>query len=199
MSEEQWLVAEERLRRWKLRADRNRTIQYENSRRAKKLHYLIGVPTIAVTALVSTLGFTGLGFSGSTSFAISLSVGVLAAIATISGALQTFLDFGSSSSIYERSGARYGRVARSIEAVLATPRSDRGSVREVVSRFEEMLSSAANDAPIASGTVLKALQSELEDDVSASLGASSDSRLDLLSKATIRRYDPDSISARPLE
>ncbi len=149
-----WDQAEERLRAWRMRAERTKAFQQAASRSLHQYYLRIGVPTVLLSALTAGLGFLGLGFDGNMAMYIGISIGCLGTVATIMTALQTFLNFGKASESHQRASVRFGDVARDIEAVLAIPRKDRGDISSVVNRFSERMNAAAGESPPVSERII---------------------------------------------
>jgi hypothetical protein len=99
---------------YRLRAHRMARAQHLSAKRLSRRHFLFGVPTIALSAVVSAAAFASLTGNSRTLTLIaggtSLAVGILAA-------LQTFLRNEERSEKHRVAAARYSRLKREYEVL----------------------------------------------------------------------------------
>jgi|GEM_PF-4303027 len=150
-----WKDADDRLEKWRMRAERSKAYQQAAARDQQWKFMLVGVPTVLLSALTAALGFLGLGFDGIAAFYIGIAIGTIGTISTLLTALQTFLNLGKNSESHQRGSVRFGDVARDIEATLATPVTSRGDLASVVSRYAERMNAAAGEAPPVSRRIMQ--------------------------------------------
>jgi hypothetical protein len=131
----------------------NRTLHYEAGRESSRVHFLMGIPTITLSTAIGTIGFVGV--FGPPPLWLPGVTAVLGMATTILTALFTFLHPGAKAYAHRRAGVRFGNVARDIEALLAIPSAARGDVTDVIERFAQRLSSAAEEAPEVTGKLLE--------------------------------------------
>ena len=86
---------------------------YKSAEIAARKHRAIGIPSVALSAVVATSIFSTLNDSVHVSWRIA--TGVFALVAAILAALQAFLSFGDLAEKHKAAGARYGDVRRRID------------------------------------------------------------------------------------
>jgi Tfp pilus assembly major pilin PilA len=107
------------LEEWLFRIRRAQQGHYESATHFARLNYWLGVPAIALSAIVGTSVFAALGKE--TIISIKIAVGVASVTAAILMALQTFLNYPERAEKHRTVATRYGTMRREIEKKLAFP------------------------------------------------------------------------------
>jgi hypothetical protein len=122
---------------------------YLASQRAGRFNSLLGVPVVALTAIVGTSIFSTLDQSLETGWKIL--AGVLSVSAAVLAALQTFLRFSEHSDKHKMAGSRYAMIRRRFELFVLKYSQGGDSMRdEAVKELERLLSrleELAKDSP----------------------------------------------------
>ena len=111
------------LEEWLFRIRRAQQAHYESATHFARLNYWLGVPAIALSAVVGTSVFAALGKE--TAISIKIAVGVASVTAAILMALQTFLSYSERAEKHRTVATRYGTMRREIEKKLALPPAKR--------------------------------------------------------------------------
>ena len=111
------------LEEWIFRIRRAQQAHYESATHFARLNYWLGVPAIALSAVVGTSVFAALGKE--TAISIKIAVGVASVTAAILMALQTFLSYSERAEKHRTVATRYGIMRREIERKLALPPAKR--------------------------------------------------------------------------
>lgn len=104
------------LRHWRFRVHRVQTGHYEAGRRYDRLHLLLGVPAIAVSALVGTAVFSSLATEKS-GVVVTILVGLLSVTSAVLTSLQTFLKYSEVAERHKLAGARFADLKHRIELI----------------------------------------------------------------------------------
>jgi hypothetical protein len=109
-------------------------------------HYLLGVPTVLLSATVGTSLFTSLGnYSGDHN---QLVFGLLSIIAATLAALQTFLDFEGLSSKHRSADSGYSAIRQRIEEMEASPPATRTELLALLSEIRSDIERLTREAPL---------------------------------------------------
>ena len=111
------------LEEWLFRIRRTQQAHYEAATHFARLNYWLGVPAIALSAVVGTSVFAALGKE--TALSIKIAVSVASVTAAILMALQTFLNYPERAEKHRAVAIRYGTLRREIEKKLAFPPAKR--------------------------------------------------------------------------
>jgi hypothetical protein len=105
------------LEEWLLHVKTARAAHYETARYYRRWNYILGLPTIALSVVVSSAILSRLASLSivSETWAILLA-GFLSVLVTIATALQTFFGFSGNAERHRGAGAEYGAIMRRIEA-----------------------------------------------------------------------------------
>ena len=122
----------------------------------------IGIPNVAISAIVATSVFSTL--SENVDIRIKILTGVIALVAAILAALQAFLNFSERAEKYKAAGARYGKVRRDIDVFCL--RFANGTDRQTaLSRLQEIgdtLGALAGESPTLSEAVYHAAKDDFD-------------------------------------
>jgi hypothetical protein len=106
------------VRKWCQKAKGYRDAHYNASVRLRRWHFVIGVPAIALSAIVGTTVFATL--EKQVSFWVVIVVGTISVFAAVLAALQTFLRFPERAEAHRRASAEYENLAQRAELLVAT-------------------------------------------------------------------------------
>ncbi|HYQ41906.1 MAG TPA: SLATT domain-containing protein [Polyangiaceae bacterium] len=126
----------ELLEKWNGKAKGYRDLHYAASVRLRRMHYIIGIPTIALTALVGTAVFATL--EKTVELWVRIALGFVSVMAATLAALQTFLRFSERAEIHRQASVGYDAVTREIEQTLAEELPD-AEVKPAIERIRKRL------------------------------------------------------------
>lgn len=115
--------------------------QYRTAKLCATLHFLIGIPLVAITAAVSTAVFATLKTSPDTS--AKLVVGLFSLAATVLAGLQTFLRLSERAERHKQAGVRYGGLRRELELEIVSA----ALAREFLDGFRERWTALDEETP----------------------------------------------------
>jgi hypothetical protein len=149
---------EELVLAWLRRARESQMAHYEEATALTKRGYWLGVPVIALTAIVGTSVFASIA-TEVIPVAAKLIVGALSVAATVLSSLQTFFKFSERAEEHKVYGARFGSVRRELEVFYA---SGMGSQQpNYIAVLREKLDRLAEEAPNVSSDALQRVQRTL--------------------------------------
>lgn len=137
---------EELLRGWLLHAHKGRDRHDEAARRYQTLRFLLGVPTIALSAAVGTSVFASL--NASPAAATAIAVGIVGIAATVFAALQTFLDYAGRAERHRVAAVKYKSVIRELEQALTGTLDRRDPRDEWFGELRGRLDSLEDTTPV---------------------------------------------------
>lgn len=141
-----WEDAERVLRGWYRRARESQFAHYRSASRYAILARLLGIPSVALSALAGTALFASLQ-EETASVDLRLALGLISVLAGVLAALQTFLGFGERADRHRATGSAYGAVRREIEQYHAVPPRTAEAVETMMNRVRERLDAIAEKAP----------------------------------------------------
>jgi hypothetical protein len=130
---------------------------YKSAEIAARKHRAIGIPSVALSAVVATSIFSTL--SEGVHIGWRIATGVFALAAAILAALQAFLSFGDQAEKHKSAGARYGNVRRRIDLFIVEytgteqPDAVREEALEKLKSLAEELGKLASDSPTLPGAL----------------------------------------------
>lgn len=130
------------LKHWRTNCSRSQIANYKAGNLASQWNYLLGVPTVILSATVGTSVFAALGNKVDAS--VQIAVGAISVLAAALAALQTFLKFGERSQKFKSTAAEYGAVKRQIDQLLSNPNEINPSVLD---RVRERMDTLAKEGP----------------------------------------------------
>jgi hypothetical protein len=108
---------------WRRQALESRKRHSFMSGRYTLRNYLLGVPIVALTTAIGTTVFASL--EKSLDYRVKLAVGIASMLSAVLAAVQTLLRYGERAEKHRLTAARFGGIARAIEATLAKDDADR--------------------------------------------------------------------------
>jgi hypothetical protein len=136
----------ELLEGWLLHAHKARDRHEAQARVYEGRRNLVGVPAIVLSAIVGTSVFATMQGSPNTLFAVG--VGLIAVLAAILAALQTFLDYGGRAATHHGAAARYKGIIWEIEQAFSARHADVDATW--LDHLRERLSALEEAAPVVS-------------------------------------------------
>ena len=106
------------LEKWNEKAKLSRDLHYVASVRLRRWHYWVGIPTIILSASVSTAVFATVEQGPFASHA-RVMVGVVSVAAAVLAALQTFFRFHERAELHRAAAVGHDSLSRQIEQTLA--------------------------------------------------------------------------------
>jgi hypothetical protein len=158
----QWKAVGNLLARWRNRARLNQDQHWEAAKRFQRLHYLVGVPAVALSAIVGTTVFATL--QKQVGLRIQLLVGGISLLAAVLAVLQTFLGFSARAEQHKSVAAAYGAIRRRLETLVTLPVELRGDIAETVKLVEIELDNLAKAAPTVPNDIYQSVQPRLAAD-----------------------------------
>ena len=122
----------ELLNKWHQRAGRIQTGHYEAAGVLERRHYWLGIPAVALSAIVGSSMFATLGKD--TDPLAKGAIAVASVVAAILASMQTVLRYGDRAARHKIAGVRYGAVKRELEQFTTFLPADEAAVREFVER-----------------------------------------------------------------
>ena len=138
----------ELLNKWYKRLRESQFSHYQAEGYYARLHYFLGIPAIAISAIVGTSIFSTIG-SSSTSQEIQITVGLISLLATVLISLQTFLKFSEQAEKHRITAAKYGALRRSIEQIKTFMSSEIEfeNLESEITALRNRIDELAEDAP----------------------------------------------------
>lgn len=152
------MTVSELIYQWQFRSHRVQLAHYECARRFEKLHLRLGLPAIALSAVVGTAVFSSL--EKSTSTTLQIVVGLLSVLAAVLTGLQTFLRYGELAEKHRLAGARFANLKHRIELLMIRP--DAPDVADQLVTIEETWAKLREESPSLPSTVWKRIEREVK-------------------------------------
>jgi len=136
----------ELLQTWQRRCREAQFAHYQEAERLGKLNIWLGIPVIALTALVSTSVFASLADDGQQDPQLQLLTGFLSVLAAVLASLQTFMKFSERAEQHRSVGARYGSTKRQLETLTVLSARQQASNTQF-EQIQQELDSISAEAP----------------------------------------------------
>jgi len=140
---------EELLRGWLLHAHKGRDRHALAARGYERMRYALGVPAVALPAVVGTSIFASIGGSADTS--VVLFVGLISIIAAVLTALQTFLDYPGRAARHHVAAAKYKANIHELEQMLVGPLDPKIVTDEWITDLRARLDTLEESSPVVGG------------------------------------------------
>lgn len=143
------LPAGELIRDWHRRARENQYVHYETGAHFSRLGYLLGVPSVVLSAIVGTAVFASLAKDGraATSEWVTILIGFISVVAATLTSLQTFMRYPERAARHRQSGAGFGALRRELEYLLALPPDDPSVLRQELEAIRASMDKLALESP----------------------------------------------------
>ena len=136
----------EMLNRWRLNCRRSQIANYNCASRFASQNYLLGVPTVIMSAIVATSVFVSLGISVEPY--IQIIVGLVSVLAAVLAALQTFLKREELASKHRSIAADYGSVKRKLDQQIAKLEAEEEVSQQTVDSIRGRMDRLSIQGPI---------------------------------------------------
>lgn len=156
------------LRHWRFRVHRVQTGHYEAGRRYEKLHLWLGVPAIAVSAVVGTAVFSSLG-TGESGFVLTILVGLLSITSAVLTSLQTFLKYSELAERHKLAGATFADLKHKIELIAVFQPTDAEALKTQLAEVEQRWERVREESPNIPDKIWRKIEEAmtLENDIAA--------------------------------
>jgi hypothetical protein len=145
---------------WFRRARESQRVHYECSNYYNRLNYILGIPTIALSAAVGTAVFASFDkVAGGTAKVV---LGLVSILAAVLASLQTFLSFAERANRHRVTGSKYGAVRRALEYLKTFPPSDPEELRRQVEKIKQEMDGLAENAPHVPSRLKRKIDDELK-------------------------------------
>lgn len=134
------------LRHWRFRVHRVQTGHYNAGRRYDRLHLLLGIPAIVVSAVVGTAVFASLAATED-HVVITIVVGFLSLAAAVLASLQTFLKYSELAERHKLAGARFADLKHKIELIAVFQPLDSEALRAQLVEVEQRWETVREESP----------------------------------------------------
>lgn len=145
-------------------AGRTGLAHYRAAEIAAKRHKRIGIPNVAISAIVATSVFSTL--SDSVDIRIKIATGIIALIAAILASLQAFLSYGDRAEKHKAAGAKYGSIRRKLDMFILEfseqQNVNRNDAITKLNQIAEEINSLATDSPTLTEKVYKQAKEDFE-------------------------------------
>ncbi|GIF09510.1 hypothetical protein Asi03nite_70480 [Actinoplanes siamensis] len=148
-----WDGAEKILRVWLRRTREGQHMQYEAAKYFRRAHYVIAVPVLLITTVLGTATFANI--TNSVAATTKVWFGSLTLLAAALAALQLHFRYLERAERHKNLGARYGKIRREIEAILALTKASRGDAKQVLSDVRSELDRISNEGDSVSRRIYK--------------------------------------------
>jgi hypothetical protein len=130
---------------WFRRTRESQTLHYRCANHFSRLHLLLGIPTIVLSAVVGTAVFASLEREASGD--LRIAVGMLSVLAAVLGGLQTFLGYAERSNRHRATGAGYSAMRRRLELLKTFSAADQAAIASALGDIAKRLDELAESAP----------------------------------------------------
>lgn len=145
---------EKLLRKWRRQIAKRQSGHTVLSRRCSTLHYILGVPTSILSAVVSTGSFAtfrdcqpGDSQTCQNDEWIRLAIAIVSLLSTIMTALTIFLGYSARYEQHKNASDSYESLIRDIDLILRTPVSSRGDAISTVSTIRDKYDDIVKNSP----------------------------------------------------
>ena len=147
------------LRRWRTNCRRSQIANYAAAARYSKRNYLIGIPTVILSAIVGTSVFAALGKADIHPY-LQITVGLISVLSATLAALQTFLKWGEAAAKYASTASVYGSVKRQLDHEIVKLECNEAVSEEVVAGIREQMDTLSREAPVVPGDIWERARGE---------------------------------------
>lgn len=132
------------IKRWRLNCQRSQIANYSAANRYAKRNYWLGIPTVALTAIVGTTVFVALEIKV-VDPPVQILIGLISIFSAVLAALQTFLNLGELAGKYRSTAAEYGSVKRQLDQIVAEYESGKDVQDEVITSIREQMDTLSRE------------------------------------------------------
>lgn len=148
------------LRHWRFRVHRVQRGHYLAGRRYDRLHFFLGIPAVALSAVVGSAVFSSLATK---ELAVwwTIAIGLLSITALVLTALQTFLKYSELAERHKIAGARFADLKHQIEMIAVFQTADRESIRSKLEAVEQLWTKVREESPNLPAGIWSSVEKEL--------------------------------------
>jgi hypothetical protein len=154
ITDSDWDRIEALLEDWRSKISSSSIAHSNSARRCTAQHYLLGIPSIALSSIVSTALFTSLS-SGTMSAWVTIVVGSVSLLSALLAGLQTFLRLPERAEAHRTASAKYAAVERDIQVFLTLSRATRRDAERFLELISKQCATLGEDSPNLSRVVLQ--------------------------------------------
>jgi len=144
---------------WRQRARTYQKAHYDAAERLHRRNYQIGVPVMALSAIVGTSVFATI--SSDLAVWSRVVVGIVSIAVAVLSALQTFFRFAERAEKHREAAIRYGVINRELERLRTFPPSGQEDARSILVQVEQKLNELAQNTPAIPLVLLAAIRDQL--------------------------------------
>jgi len=160
----EWTTEQELLlKNWGIRAKYFVLMHYNSCRYYRYLDNILGVPSVVIDSIVTSITFGSLAFTNcETDFIFKLISGNIMFISVSLAALHKYFKFGRISIEHNESHYRYSSIIKDIEEELAIDRKNRIEPRIFMNKIKENFDSLLHSSPDIPRHIMKKYVEDLE-------------------------------------
>ena len=136
----------EMLTRWRKNCLRSQIANYDSANHFASRNYVLGVPTVILSAIVATSVFASLGQE--VELCIQIIVGLVSVLAAVLAALQTFLKLDELAAKHRSIAAEYGSVKRRLDQEIAKLGMGEEVSQLAVNDVRERMDTLSREGPV---------------------------------------------------
>lgn len=141
MKDEQKLL----LTDWFRRARESQYTHYASAEFYSKMHYWLGIPTIALGVIVGTAVFAS--FESEAVGGYKIALGLISILSSVLAALNTFLDFSSKAEKHRSAAAGYSSIRKTLERIKTSEQDYANSFNNEMEKLQKELDTLADKSP----------------------------------------------------
>lgn len=156
------------LRHWRFRVHRVQRGHYLAGRRYDRMHFLLGIPAVALSAVVGSAVFSSLAAKEQVIW-WTVVVGLLSITSLVLTALQTFLKYSELAERHKIAGARFADLKHQIEMIAVFQTPDKEAIRLKLETVEQLWTKVREESPNLPAGIWSGVEKELtlEKDIKA--------------------------------
>lgn len=131
---------------WYKRVIKEQITHVEAARRFANRNYAIGIPSIALSAIVGTALFANLD-EKDFGTAYRIGIGAVSCLAAVLSSLQTFLGFAQRSERHRQSASRFAAIRREIEQTITLTLGNCDNPDEFLKQLRDKIDAATENSP----------------------------------------------------
>jgi hypothetical protein len=148
------------LRQWLARARRGAYGHYAEAQRCQRFHLAIGIPAVALSAIVGTTVFASLSSATQLDKWVQFAIGTISVVAAVLTALQTLLRLSERADQHRNAASQYSTIRRNIEQRLVFVDTLNRDIIDVIRKELDQLAARAPDISEAAWVKVKKTMSE---------------------------------------
>lgn len=154
----------EQLEKMQVRARKASIDQFGEAEKLKRRHYLLGVPSICLSAIVGSTAFISASEGEISSQYVIMIIVIVSIMAAILSSLMTFFGYNERAEKYRITGGAYSNLRRRLEAEIAIAQSsgeeDNPRLADQLRELTEQYGKITENAPLVGFTKAQVLSDE---------------------------------------